>query len=72
MGNESEIGMLNITVEEYASLRMAAKRNKVYLKALKEIAAGTCCECCKPGDPHCDVGTAKEALAEARRIRVRK
>lgn len=30
--------------------------------ALSEIAGGICCGCCEPGDPHCDVGQAKDAL----------
>lgn len=39
-------------------------RLKIALKALRDIASGTCCQCCHPGDPQCDVGIAKDALQE--------
>ena len=40
------------------------KHNQVMRETLEEIAAGYCCDCCDPGDPRCDVGRAKDTLAE--------
>ena len=44
-----------------------AERAERYRLVLVDIAAGVCCGSCTDGDPHCDVGTAKEALKEANR-----
>ena len=41
------------------------RRALVYLAALEEIAGGTCCGCCQPDDPQCDVGVAKDAIRVA-------
>ena len=65
-----------LTIEKMKAYKAAAKRQRdnwkhraeIYRNALQEIAEGTCCGCCEPGDPQCDVGKAKDALREASSI----
>ena len=40
---------------------------KIAKEALEDIAGGIDCGCCKQDEPYCDVGIAREALAEIAR-----